>query len=242
MKALIMNSGLGSRMGDITTTHPKCMTEIDCNETIVSRQLSLLKKCGVTDIVMTTGYFDEVLKNYCNNLGLDINITYVNNPKYRETNYIYSIYCAREYLHDDIIMMHGDLVFTLNILKNIIQNDKSVMTVSSTLPIPEKDFKAVITGENIEKVGINFFDNALAAQPLYKIKKEDWEIWLNSMINFCENNIVKVYAENAFNEVSDKCLIYPLDIKNELCNEIDNPEDLKDISNKLKKYKLGGNL
>ena len=36
MKALILNSGLGSRMGDITCTHPKCMTEIDEKETIVS--------------------------------------------------------------------------------------------------------------------------------------------------------------------------------------------------------------
>ena len=28
MKALILNSGLGSRMGVITNEHPKCMTEI----------------------------------------------------------------------------------------------------------------------------------------------------------------------------------------------------------------------
>lgn len=240
MKALIMNSGLGSRMGDITSRHPKCMTEIDDNETIISRQLSLLKECGITEIVMTTGYFDDILKDYCDKLGLGINITYVNNPKYRETNYIYSIYCAREHLHDDIVMMHGDLVFTLNILKKIIESDKSVMTVSSTIPLPEKDFKAVITGERIEKVGVNFFDNAMTAQPLYKIKKDDWEVWLNSMINFCEKGSVKVYAENAFNEVSDNCFIYPIDIKDELCSEIDNPEDLKTVSNKLKQYKLGG--
>lgn len=28
MKALILNSGLGSRMGSLTSEHPKCMTEI----------------------------------------------------------------------------------------------------------------------------------------------------------------------------------------------------------------------
>jgi len=234
MKALILNSGLGSRMGDITSTHPKCMTEIGQNETIVSRQLMLLKECGIKDIIMTTGYFDEVLKNYCDSLGLNLNISYVNNPQYRETNYIYSIYNARNYLHDDIIMMHGDLVFTLSILKRIIEANKSVMTVSSTIPLPEKDFKAVIH-EHIEKIGIDYFNNSLSAQPLYKIKKEDWEIWLNNIINFCKNSNVKCYAENAFNEVSDKCRIYPLDVKDELCNEIDNPKDLENIKNKLKK-------
>lgn len=237
MKALILNSGLGSRMGDITNTHPKCMTEIDDNDTIVSRQLKLLKSCGVRDIVMTTGYFNEVLQDYCNGLGLDLNIEFINNPKYRDTNYIYSIYCAKDSLHDDIIMMHGDLVYTLDILKRIISSDKSVMTISSTLPLPEKDFKSVITGDNIEKVGIEFFDSAYAAQPLYKIKKEDWEVWLNSIIDFCERGITSCYAENAFNEVSDQCKIYPLDVEDELCSEIDNPDDLENISNKLKSFR-----
>lgn len=237
MKALILNSGLGSRMGDITNTHPKCMTEIDDNDTIVSRQLKLLSSCGVTDIVMTTGYFNEVLIDYCNGLGLDLNIEYINNPRFRETNYIYSIYCAKDLLHDDIIMMHGDLVFTLDILKRIISSDNSVMTISSTLPLPEKDFKSVVIGDTIEKVGIEFFDSAYAAQPLYKIKKEDWEVWLDSIVSFCEKGITSCYAENAFNEVSDKCLIYPLDVKDELCSEIDNPEDLDRISNEVKKLR-----
>ena len=39
--------------------------------------------------------------------------------------------------------------------------------------VPEKDFKAVIKGNRIEKVGIEFFENAVAAQPLYKILKEE---------------------------------------------------------------------
>ena len=87
--------------------------------------------------------------------------------------------------------MHGDLVFTLDVLKKVIGSDKSVMTVSSTLPLPEKDFKAVIKENKIEKVGINFFDDALSAQPLYKIKKDDWEVWLSNIISFCESDNFK---------------------------------------------------
>ena len=41
MKALILNSGLGSRMGALTSEHPKCMTELNPKETILSRQRSL---------------------------------------------------------------------------------------------------------------------------------------------------------------------------------------------------------
>lgn len=230
MKALILNSGMGSRMGVLTKEHPKCMTDIAENETILSHQLRQLAKAGVTDVVMTTGLFDQVLIDYCQGLNLPLNFSFVKNPIYNQTNYIYSIYCARELLDDDIVLMHGDLVFEDTVLDMTLGSDVSCMTVSSTLPLPEKDFKAVIADDRIVKVGIEFFDSAMAAQPLYKLNRKDWNIWLEKIVEFCENDTRKCYAENAFNMVSDHCLIYPLDVKDMLCSEIDNPEDLAVVS------------
>ena len=235
MKALILNSGLGHRMGVITEDHPKCMTEISAHNTILSRQLRQLSSFGISEVVMTTGYYDQVLVNYCNELHLPLSFTFVNNPVYDQTNYIYSIYCAKEQLkNDDIILMHGDLVFENLVLEAVINSPTSVMAVSSTLPLPEKDFKAVIKEGRIEKVGVEFFDSALSAQPLYKILKEDWLVWLSNIEKFCETNNRKCYAENAFNEVSGQCKIYPCDVQNMLCAEIDTPEDLGMVSQKLK--------
>ncbi len=231
MKALILNSGLGHRMGVLTSEHPKCMTEISKQDTILSRQLKIIAQSGITEVVMTTGYFDEILVNYCNSLGLPLHYTFVNNPLYNTTNYIYSIYCAKEYLRDeDIVFMHGDLVFENAVFDAVLESPVSCMTVSSTLELPEKDFKAVIHNGLIEKVGIEFFTDAMAAQPLYKLCKEDWNIWLDNICAFCENDTRKCYAENAFNEVSDRCKIYPLDFKDDLCAEIDTPEDLAIVS------------
>lgn len=235
MKALILNSGLGHRMGDAVKTHPKCMTEINENETILSRQLKLLCEAGIKDVVMTTGYFDDVLIDYFYSLKLPLNCTFVKNPIYYDTNYIYSVYCAREELHDDILLMHGDLVFDVSVLKEIIEYDKSCMKVSSTLPLPEKDFKAVVENGRVYKVGVEFFDFAMEAQALYKIQKKDWEIWLNEIIAFCESGNTKVYAENAFNLVSEKCEVFALDVKNRLCTEIDTQEDLIKVKEILRR-------
>ena len=233
MKALILNSGMGSRMGVLTSEHPKCMTEIAPNETILSRQLKQIVAAGIEEVVMTTGAFDTVLVKYCKSLGLPVKITFVKNEKYSETNYIYSIYRAKEYLEDDIVLMHGDLVFENVVFDEIINSNESCMAVSTTLPLPEKDFKAVIKDGKIVQVGIDCFDNALAAQPLYKLCKNDWKVWIDNIIKFCEADNVKCYAENAFNEVSNKCDIYPHDVKDMLCAEIDNPEDLEVVSTKL---------
>ena len=175
MKALILNSGLGHRMGVLTSEHPKCMTEISNKETILSRQLKLLAEAGIEEVIMTTGYFDAVLVDYCNSLNLPLHYTFVKNPIYEKTNYIYSIYCAKDCLQDDdIILMHGDLVFEASVLDDLIAYENSCMKVSSTIQLPDKDFKAVVHDGRVEKVGIEFFTDAVEAQALYKLNKADW--------------------------------------------------------------------
>lgn len=231
MKALILNSGLGHRMGVLTNEHPKCMTEISHNDTILSHQLQQIVDYGIEEVVITTGYFDQILIDYCHFLHLPLRFTFVNNPVYDKTNYIYSIYCAKDHLNDDdIILMHGDLVFENQVFESVLKSKTSCMTVSSTTALPEKDFKAVIEGDRITKVGVEFFDHAMAAQPLYKILKDDWKIWMERIIQFCESGNTNCYAEKAFNEVSDQCHIAPLDVRDLLCSEIDTPEDLEKVT------------
>ena len=234
MKALILNSGLGSRMGVLTAEHPKCMTEISAHETILSRQLKLIAEAGIEEVVITTGYYDGVLVNYCNSLDLPLHFTFVKNPIYDQTNYIYSIYCAKEYLDDDIILMHGDLVFEGEVFDRVVASPVSCMTVSSTLPLPEKDFKARVVDGKIIAVGVDIFNEAMEAQALYKLYKNDWKVWLDKIVEFCESDRRKVYAENALNELNGAANISALDVQNLLCSEIDNPEDLAVVGSKLK--------
>ena len=230
MKALILNSGLGTRMGVLTSEHPKCMTEVSPRETILSRQLSMLAETGVTEVVITTGLFDSVLVHYCQSLALPLHITFVHNPRYRETNYIYSIYCAKELLDDDILLMHGDLVFESEVLDRVLASPVSCMTVSSTLPLPQKDFKAVVRDGKVMKVGIEFFNEAMAAQALYHLKRDSMRLWLNKISEFCEAGNDRVYAENALNELNGAANITALDVGDMLCAEIDDAQDLAVVS------------
>ncbi|MBQ3278354.1 MAG: NTP transferase domain-containing protein, partial [Clostridia bacterium] len=234
MKALILNSGLGSRMGELTKEHPKCMTEIAAGETILSRQLKMIAGAGIREAVITTGYYDTVLVEYCRGLGLPIHFTFVKNERYAETNYIYSIDCAREYLDDDILLMHGDLVFEQAVLERVMGYPDSCMAVSSTLPLPEKDFKAVVRDGFVTKVGIEFFEEAMAAQALYRLRREDWKLWLGEIHAFCEAGNDRVYAENALNALDGKANIRALDVRDLLCSEIDNAEDLRTVTERLK--------
>lgn len=233
MKALILNSGMGRRMGILTSDQPKCMTEISVKETIISRQLKQIYDIGIKEVIITIGYLGDELISYCKRLDIPLKYTFIKNEEYENTNYIYSIYCAREYLHDDVLLMHGDLVFENYVIDKIIESRKSCMAVSSTMDLSEKDFKAIISEKHITKIGINYFNESIVSQPLYKLYRENWEIWLDEIIRFCESGRQSCYAEDAFNMVSDKCNLCPCDIENHLCSEIDDVQDLAVVSSRL---------
>lgn len=233
MKALIMNSGIGKRMGEMTKHTNKCMAFITSDATIIDLQLQKLQRAGIREVVITTGPFADNLMNYVTERYPELQFTFVYNPEYANTNYIYSIALAEKELRDDLILMHGDLVFQYDVLEDMLHLNGSGMVVDTTLPLPEKDFKAVVEGDRITKVGIEFFDHAYAAQPLYKLDRKDWEIWLNRILLFCKKGTTNVYAENAFNEVSDQARIQYFDVHGRVCTEVDNLEDLK----KVQQYK-----
>lgn len=236
MKALIFNSGIGKRMGDLTKTAPKCMAEIGCGHTIISWQLFLLEQCGIHEVVITTGPFAERLEQYIDSLHPNLQIKFVKNPLYDTTNYIYSMYCARNFLNDDVIILHGDLVLEPSVLNDLLAAQKSALTVDKSLALPEKDFKAQIQNSKIKAVGIEFFGNdCVACQPAYKLFKKDIDVWLKEVENYCDNGQRGVYAENALNAKSDEMAVYPLELNGRLCNEIDNLEDLKIISARFEK-------
>ena len=237
MKALILNSGMGSRMGSITAGQPKCMTTLRGGETILSRQLRMLAELGVTDVVMTTGAHADILAEYCGKWADRLNIALVHNPLFRETNYIYSMYLARDMLRDDVVLMHGDLVFEEAVLEDVISSEQSCMAVCAGAELPEKDFKAVISGGMIRKVGVEFMENSVAAQPLYKLSRREMELWLDKIGEYCESgddSKRRCYAENALNEIPGKQIV-PLDTDFLLCAEVDTPGDLEKINSELEK-------
>ncbi|MCL2022755.1 MAG: sugar phosphate nucleotidyltransferase [Oscillospiraceae bacterium] len=224
MKALLLNSGIGKRMGALTANKPKAMLELGGNTTIISRQIEQLLAAGIRDFVVTTGPFGDMLEGYLREQFTYINFQFVKNSLYASTNYIYSIFLGREFLREcEILLLHGDLVFESRVLELIIKANTSVMTVDSSLSIPEKDFKAAVKNGKIIAVGTEI--HGAAAQPLYKLTEDDWSIWLESIEDFCRRGERGVYAENALNAVSWRMNLRPLNLNGLFCAEVDTPED-----------------
>lgn len=237
MKALLLNSGIGSRMGELTKNAPKCMCPIGEGYTIIRWQLELLWKAGIRDVVITTGPFAEMLESYVRECQPEMRFTFVPNPIYDKTNYIWSMRLAEDALRgEDVLLLHGDLVLEPGVIEDLIAAENNVIACDATLPLPEKDFKAKITDGRVRAVGIHYFgEDCEACQAAYKWKAADFARWMGSIISFCEAGNVKVYAEEAFNQISDTLCLYPLEMNGRLCAEIDNSEDHAMVSKRFRK-------
>lgn len=236
MKGLILNSGSGSRMGELTLNKPKCLVEIGADETILSRQIKQLVACGITDIIMTTGPFKGMIQKYLEKEFPHITLTYVQNDDYLITNYIYSMYLADKYIREDLILMHGDIVVDTKVLSELIESSEpNLVLVEENAPLPKKDFKARIKDQIVTEIGLELFGkDCNFLLPVYKLNKKSMGLWMDEINKFKERNDLKVYAENAFNNISDSMNLKPMGLNGKLCMEIDNPEDHKKATKLLK--------
>lgn len=239
MKALIFNSGIGKRMLELTAHCPKSMVHLYNDETIFERQIRLLQEAGVKEVIITTGPYPEMLKSICNKPRYsNMHFEFPHNEIYDSSNYIYSMFKAKDFLDDDILMMHGDLVFDRSLVPAMLKDSrKNLCLINKYKKLPEKDFKGRIVNGCLREVGINIFDdNCFAFQPLYKLSKETINAWMNNVIKFIEANNINVYAENALNEISDSLAIFPMSYSNHFIDEVDNKDDLARVNAAIEQW------
>ncbi len=226
MKAVIFNSGLGNRMGDFTKSHHKSMSQLKNGETVFHRQIRLLSAEGITDFIVTTGPFEEQLKAEAADFP-NLNFTFVRNDIYDKTNYIYSMYLAREFMDDDLVFLHGDLVFNRKLVRDVLNcADKNTGTVNFKKALPEKDFKGRVQDGKLLEVSIHIFDkDCFAFQPFYKMEKSTAAAWIAKVVEFIEKGENKCYAENALNEIFAELNVRAFSYEDYYIDEIDNLDD-----------------
>jgi L-glutamine-phosphate cytidylyltransferase len=117
MKAIILAAGEGSRLHPYTLDRPKCLVEVD-GESLLDRQIKVLKSKGVNQIILIGGYLSEMLERDDAELRI--------NPIYDETNMVYTLFCAESDLNDGAIVSYGDIVYSKTILSALLKSDADI--------------------------------------------------------------------------------------------------------------------
>lgn len=115
MQALILAAGVGNRLADAASGKPKSYLPLG-QETLLTRNLRLLRECGVTEIILVTGHQrDRFAADFP-----DSDIRQVFNPFYATTNVLVSVWAGMPWLKCEFVYLHADTVFHPDILHRLI--------------------------------------------------------------------------------------------------------------------------
>lgn len=120
MKALILAAGFGKRLQPLTNTMPKSMVEINGTPLLVNA-LNILTACGISEIGIAVGHMAEYIKNAIGNEWNGVPVVYYENPRYLETNNVVSLYEARSFCDDDMLMLECDLFYRKEMIEKLLE-------------------------------------------------------------------------------------------------------------------------
>ena len=117
MKAIILAAGVGKRLGEISAGRPKCLLEFE-QVSLLQRHIDLLRKFGVRQILVVTGYRREEIQAELAGINIEDEIETVFNPDF-ESGSVISLFSASKFLEsgDDIILMDADVLYHADILQ-----------------------------------------------------------------------------------------------------------------------------
>lgn len=117
-RAIIMAAGFGSRLSPITKTIPKPLIKVN-GISMVETIIEGLLENDIKEIHIVVGHLKEKFYQLKEKYPfLDI----IENPYYATCNNISSLYVAREYLGETIILDGDQIIYNSNILKNEIEH------------------------------------------------------------------------------------------------------------------------
>jgi len=118
MKAIILAAGRGSRLGSMTDERPKCLVKL-YGSPLLDWQINSLRKGGINEIVIVTGYKKEFIESY----GLKT----ITNHEWSASNMVKSLLCAEKEIDSEVIVSYSDIVYEAEIVKSLIEQPGDIV-------------------------------------------------------------------------------------------------------------------
>jgi len=149
-RVLILAAGQGTRLRPLTNDKPKCLVPL-LGKSLLDRQVDTIKKCGVNDIHIATGYRADQIEA----LGFSTSI----NNRFDSTNMVESLFSALPFIEKegDLIIAYGDIVYEpKNLVALLACDDEIALMIDSKwrdlwslrLENPLDDAETLLTDED----------------------------------------------------------------------------------------------
>lgn len=227
--ALLLAAGTGSRLFPLTKSSPKCLTLVS-EKSILERLVNNLKKQGFKRLVIVTGYEKECIMDFLGSKSEDLTIEYINNPLYRTTNNIYSLWMARNMMNEPFVLFESDLVLNTSLLDEMVFPDKMAVALmqpwlnGTTVSVNEMNQITQFQKGTTE----TYSDIRYKTVNIYSFSVSSWQAIVKKLNQYISEGCVNCYYETVFSEmIDDKSLRFEsVSFDHEPWYEIDTIHDL----------------
>ncbi len=219
MKAIILAGGRGKRLRPITDYVPKPLVPIK-NIPIIEWQLKYLKKFGIDEVIICTGYKQNMFENYLDSKKIGMKIRYSIEKSPLGTGG--AIKKASKMIKDkSFFVINGDTITNID-LKKLLKIENSIAAVELRTRFGILETK----------------DNKITK---FKEKKEISDLWMNVGIYYLQKNIFKDLPikgdieKTLFPNYAKKGKLHIVKFKNVQWYSIDSFKDMEECSLKVEK-------
>ncbi|MDC4215802.1 MAG: nucleotidyltransferase family protein [Candidatus Nitrosopumilus limneticus] len=219
MKAIILAGGRGNRLKPITDYVPKSLVPIK-NIPIIEWQIKYLKKFGISEVIICSGYKTEMIEDYLKNRKLGIKITFSIENKPLGTGGAIKK-AGNKIKEKSFLVINGDIITNID-LKQLLKKENSIASIQlkSKFGILQTDQDKIIK-----------FDE----------KKEISDIWMNAGIYYLNKEIIKDLPnigdieKTVFPNFAKKEKLFTIKFKNIKWFSIDSFKDMEECSSVIEK-------
>ncbi|QBI52468.1 phosphocholine cytidylyltransferase family protein [Streptomonospora litoralis] len=148
MLGMVLAAGAGRRLRPYTDTLPKALVPVDGDTTIMDISLRNLAAAGLTEVVVVVGYRAEAVEARKQEMerrhGVRLTLAY--NDKAEEWNNAYSLWTAREYFSEGVLLVNGDTVHPVSVEETLLaaRGPELLLAVDSAKTLADEEMKVIL--------------------------------------------------------------------------------------------------
>lgn len=224
---VILAAGAGTRFngGGI---QPKCLAAFD-GTPLIELQLRALRGCGIDRITVVVGFESACVREACGP-----GVRFVENPRYRDTNSLYSLWLARAVLRDGFVVMNCDVLFPPVLLADLVTARHENALLVSYPEAGDPDFGDEEMKVSVRQGRVVAIDKHLAAGDtdgenvgIVKFGAQGARALIPLMDQIVGSGSVRDWAPRAFGLFAREHPLYAIGTRGLPWTEIDTPEDYK---------------
>jgi mannose-1-phosphate guanylyltransferase len=219
LKAIILAGGRGKRLRPITDYVPKPLIPIK-NIPIIEWQIKYLKKFGISEVIICSGYKTEMIENYLKNKKLGVKIIFSIENKPLGTGG--AIKKAGKIIKEkSFLVINGDVITNID-LKKLLKKENTIAAIQLKT-----------------KFGILQTDNDKIVK--FDEKKEIADLWMNAGIYHLNREIIKELPnvgdieKTLFPNFANKGKLFTIKFRNTKWYSIDSFKDMEESSSVIEK-------